>query len=180
MLVVNLFGVPGAGKSTGAAHIYSELKMRGVNAEYIDEHAKWKVYEGNLALLDSNNQDYLFAKQKWHLTRVQGHVEVAIMDSPLPLCVYYNHSELLGEDFNRVVMRCFNSFNNLNFLVMRVKDYLAEGRTQTEAESNAMLPSMISLLEDRQIPYRKIPGDRDGYDTIVDRIMTLVTAGQPV
>lgn len=177
MLVVNLFGVPGAGKSTGAAHIYSELKMAGVNAEYIDEHAKWKVYEGNRAILKGDNQDYLFAKQKWHLVRVMGHVEVAVMDSPLPLCVYYNNSELLGEDFNRVVMRCFDSFDNVNYLVMRVKDYLAEGRTQTEAESDAMLPSMYHLLESRDIPFQEIPGDREGYDGVVQHILTLKENG---
>ena len=27
MIIVNLFGVPGAGKSTGAAYIFSKLKM---------------------------------------------------------------------------------------------------------------------------------------------------------
>ena len=42
-LVVNLFGVPGAGKSTGAAYIFSQLKMAGVNAELITEFAKDKV-----------------------------------------------------------------------------------------------------------------------------------------
>ena len=44
-LVVNLFGVPGAGKSTGAAHIFSCIKMAGVNAELITEYAKDKVWE---------------------------------------------------------------------------------------------------------------------------------------
>ena len=29
-IVVNLFGAPGAGKSTGAAYIFSELKQKGV------------------------------------------------------------------------------------------------------------------------------------------------------
>lgn len=45
MLVVNLFGTPGAGKSTGAAYIFSELKMRGINAELVIEFAKDKVWE---------------------------------------------------------------------------------------------------------------------------------------
>lgn len=29
MLVVNLFGAPGSGKSTGAAYIFSQLKIAG-------------------------------------------------------------------------------------------------------------------------------------------------------
>ena len=40
MLVINLFGAPGAGKSTGAAYIFSLLKMYGINAELITEYAK--------------------------------------------------------------------------------------------------------------------------------------------
>lgn len=46
-LIVNLFGVPGAGKSTGAAYIFSCIKMAGVNAELITEYAKDKVWERN-------------------------------------------------------------------------------------------------------------------------------------
>lgn len=42
-IVVNLFGAPGAGKSTGAAHIFAELKMCGINTELVTEFAKDKV-----------------------------------------------------------------------------------------------------------------------------------------
>lgn len=45
MVVVNLFGEPGAGKSTGAAYIFSALKMHGINAELVTEYAKEKVWE---------------------------------------------------------------------------------------------------------------------------------------
>jgi len=38
-IVINLFGVPSAGKSTGAAYIFSQLKMAGVNAELVTEFA---------------------------------------------------------------------------------------------------------------------------------------------
>ena len=46
-LIVNLYGGPGSGKSTGAAYIFSMLKMVGVDAEYVTEFAKDKVWEGN-------------------------------------------------------------------------------------------------------------------------------------
>jgi len=49
MLVVNLFGAPGAGKSTGAAYIFSQLKMAGINAELVTEFAKDKVWEESKA-----------------------------------------------------------------------------------------------------------------------------------
>lgn len=50
-IVVNLFGAPGAGKSTGAAYIFALLKMAGVEAELVTEFAKDKVWEGNTAVL---------------------------------------------------------------------------------------------------------------------------------
>ena len=59
MLVINLFGVPGSGKSTGAAYIFSRLKMAGINAELITEFAKDKVWEGNDTIFEPDNQLYL-------------------------------------------------------------------------------------------------------------------------
>ena len=34
MLVVNLFGAPGSGKSTGAAYIFSQLKIAGATLSW--------------------------------------------------------------------------------------------------------------------------------------------------
>ena len=39
-MIINLFGGPGTGKSTGAAYIFAKLKMCGVNCELITEFAK--------------------------------------------------------------------------------------------------------------------------------------------
>lgn len=62
MLVVNLFGAPGAGKSTGAAYVFSQLKMRGINAELVTEFAKDKVWEENDEVF--KHQEYIFGKPK--------------------------------------------------------------------------------------------------------------------
>ena len=43
-MVVNLFGAPGAGKSTGAAYIFAILKMHGIDAELVTEFAKDKLW----------------------------------------------------------------------------------------------------------------------------------------
>lgn len=50
-IVINLFGAPGAGKSTLAADIFSKLKRRQVKCELITEFAKDCVYEGNVCAL---------------------------------------------------------------------------------------------------------------------------------
>ena len=50
-LVVNLAGAPGAGKSTGAAYIFTRLKQLGVNCELVGEFAKDKTWEHNMLAL---------------------------------------------------------------------------------------------------------------------------------
>ena len=167
MLVVNLFGVPGAGKSTGSAYIFSQLKMAGVNAELIAEFAKDKVWENNEEVFKPDNQVYLFGKQFYRMSRCRDKVDVIVTDSPLPLCIFYNKSNVLGEDFNKTVMNVYNSFNNINYLITRVKPYNPKGRLQTEEESDALSAPLKELLNNRNIEYTTMPGDTPSYDKIV-------------
>ena len=113
MLVVNLFGAPGSGKSTGAAYIFSQLKIAGVNAELVTEFAKDKVWENNEEVF--KNQAYIFGEQSFKMSRCRDKVDVIVTDSPLLLSALYNSDEILGEEFNNVVYRVFNSYENMNF-----------------------------------------------------------------
>lgn len=173
MLVVNLFGVPGAGKSTGAAYIFSQLKMKGINAELITEFAKDKVWENNTEVL--KNQVYLFGKQSYRMSRCRDKVDVIVTDSPLPLSIFYNSDQVLGEDFNRTVMNVFNSYNNLNYLLLRVKPYNHSGRLQNEQESDNLKQPMVDLLNSRNIKYTEHDGYVEGYDEIVSDVMNNLT-----
>lgn len=168
-LVVNLFGAPGAGKSTGAAAIFSKLKMIGINAELIGEFAKDKVWEENSEVF--KNQAYIFGKQSFRQSRCDGKVDVMITDSPLPLSILYNTDPCLTENFNLTVMDVFNSYNNLNFYINRVKKYNPKGRNQTEEESNSLVEPLKELLKEREIPFEEVNGDKQGYDYIVKRIL---------
>lgn len=170
-IVVNLFGVPSVGKSTGAAYIFSKLKMAGVNAELVTEFAKDKVWEENTEIFKPDNQCYLFGKQFYRMSRCRNKVDVIITDSPLPLSILYNNSKILGEEFNRTVMNCFNSFNNISYLILRDKPYESKGRIHTEEESNTLKEPLIKLLNNREINYLKIKGNLNNYDMIVDKII---------
>lgn len=168
-LIVNLFGVPGAGKSTGAAYIFSRLKMLGVNAELVTEFAKDKVWENNEEVF--NNQAYIFGKQSFKISRCANKVDVIITDSPLPLSIFYNHDPLLTENFNSSVMDVFNGYKNVNFLITRTKPYNPIGRQQTEKESDDMKKPIIDLLTQRGITYQEVPGEVTGYDVIVNKVL---------
>lgn len=45
MFVMNFFGVPGAGKSTGVAYVFSNLRMQGVSTELVTEFIKDMIWE---------------------------------------------------------------------------------------------------------------------------------------
>ena len=62
-IVLNLLGEPSAGKSTAAMDITARLKRKGINAEYVTEFAKDKVYENNQEVF--KHQQYLLGKQSF-------------------------------------------------------------------------------------------------------------------
>lgn len=167
-LIVNLFGVPGAGKSTGAAYIFSQLKMKGINCELVTEFAKDKVWENTEEVF--KNQAYIFGKQSFKISRCADKVDVVITDSPLPLSIFYNHDDRLTENFNNAVMDFFNSYDNLNYFLKRTKPYNASGRLQTEEESDRLAQPMMKLFKDRGINILQANGDIGGYEYIINDI----------
>lgn len=168
-LIVNLFGVPGAGKSTGAAQVFANLKKKGINAELVTEFAKDKVWEENQEVF--KNQAYIFGKQSFKISRCAGKVDVIITDSPLPLSIFYNNDPLLTENFNKTVMDVFNGYENLNYLLIRTKPYNPSGRFQSEEESDALKEPLTKLLRTCCIPYKEVTGDDDGYNMITNEVL---------
>ena len=168
-IIVNLFGAPGAGKSTGAAYIFSKIKMAGVNAELVTEFAKDKVWEESKEVF--NNQIYIFGKQSFKISRVMNKVDVIITDSPIILSSFYNSDEMIQEELDALVMKTFNSYNNMNYFIERVKPYQEKGRFQTEEESDQIADEVSTLLDEKEVDYEVIAGDTEGYDYIVEQIL---------
>lgn len=171
-VVINLVGAPGAGKSTGAAYIFALLKMQGIDAELVTEFVKDKLWEGNKAVFE--NQAYIFGKQSFRLSRCADKVDVIVTDSPLPLSIQYNPNSNLRDNFNKYVMDVFNSYENRNYYLMRVKEYNPNGRFQTEEESNEIGSEIKNLLDKYNIPYTCKNGDVQGYTEIANEIIQLL------
>lgn len=169
-LIINLFGSPGTGKSTGAAYIFSKLKMAGVNVELVTEFAKDKVWEDTHAPFE--NQLYMLAKQYFRITRCENKVDVIVTDSPILLSLIYNtDKERLGTDFDSLVLHLFNYYNNYNIMLKRVKKYNPIGRFHTEDESNQLAIQIENMLDDLNILYDSFAGNISGYDKIVDNVL---------
>lgn len=174
-IVVNLFGAPGSGKSTGAAFIFSYLKAHGVEVDLVTEFAKDLFYENRTDLLnDGDNQVYIFGEQLYRMNRCSDKVQVIVTDSPLPLAIVYNKSDILGEEFNKVVMNCFNSYENLSYFLVRSKEYSSSGRLHTEQESDELMERILDLMAERHIPYVYAMGDIDFYRAIAEEVMSVV------
>ena len=68
MIVIDLYGSPSSGKSTCAAYVFANLKMRGVKCELVTEVAKDLVWDENAKALW--NQAYVFGNQFYRLSRL--------------------------------------------------------------------------------------------------------------
>ena len=168
-LVVNLTGAPGAGKSTGAAIIFAELKKLGINAELVTEFAKDKTWEHNATALSC--QEYVFGKQSYRLARCRNDVDVIVTDSPLPLGLVYNDNPALDHHFTAVVLNVFNTYENINFFINRVKPYNPKGRNQTAEESDQLSLVIKNLYHNLNIGYIEINGDNEGYISAVKMVV---------
>lgn len=167
-IVINLFGEPSAGKSTSAMDITAKLKRKGINAEYVSEFAKDKVYENNSEVF--KHQEYLFGKQSFKMGRVKDKVQVMVVDSPLILCAVYNQDAILGLDFNKTVLNVFNSYNNRNYLLTRNHPYESEGRFQNEEEAQEVRNQIIKKLEEFDIDYTLIVSSEEACEHLADKI----------
>lgn len=176
MILVNLYGAPGAGKSTGAAYIFSQLKMRGINAELVTEFAKDKVWEESKEVF--NNQAYIFGKQYFRISRCTDKVDVIITDSPLLLSTIYNDNPILGEEFNNVVRNVANSYDSINYYITRVKEYNPKGRFQSEEESDAIADRVKDMLDYEGVEYIEKPGSKASYDEIYEEVLETVLVNE--
>lgn len=168
-IVVNLTGAPGAGKSTGAAKIFSELKQLGVNCELVGEFAKDKTWEHNVTALSC--QEYVFGKQSYRLARCRDEVDVIITDSPLPLAIIYTNKEEIKKPLTELVMAVYNTYDNINFFINRVKPYNPKGRNQTAEESDQLSVEIKHLYNRLDIPFTEISGDNEGYNIAIEAVL---------
>ena len=142
--------------------------MRGINAELVTEFAKDMVWEDNKEVF--KNQAYIFGTQSFRISRCQDKVDVIVTDCPLFLTAFYNQSPILGKQFNDVVFSVFNSYNNINYFIDRVKDYNPIGRLQTEKEALALKAPMLQMRKDYKVDFTTIDRSLKGYDLIVEQV----------
>lgn len=162
-IVVNLFAGPGAGKSTGAAFIFSSLKMLGIDSEYVSEFAKDKVWEKNGEVFKC--QFYITGKQIFKISRCFGKVDVIVTDSPINLGALYADNE----ELKKAILSENKKYNKneINIFINRVKKYNPNGRHQNEEEAKKIDENTKKFLTKNNIPFICVNGDKEGYEEVV-------------
>ena len=171
-IIINFFAGSGAGKSSLASGVFSELKWLGVNVEYVMEYVKHQLFEERTAIF--KDQDYIFGKQKYNIKRLVdcGKLDVVVTDSPIILSAFYNKP--VDEIFNQHVVNEFNKFNNINYFIDRVKPFNKVGRFQTAEEAKQDDILLKELLHKFDISYYIIKGEKASVEKIANNIKNIL------
>lgn len=165
-LVVNIYGGPGAGKSTTALNLVAELKKQGFHADYVSEVAKDLVYAKDFKKLDGSleNQQKIFSEQKARLDLLIGNVDVAVTDSPLLLNTVYLKENAPG--YVESVFDQYSQYNNYNIVVERdlSSEFEKEGRIHNLEESIEKDGEIRAMLDLNNVKYTRY--DRNNLTSI--------------
>lgn len=167
MKVINIWGGPGAGKSTTAAGVFHEMKKLRLEVELVTEYAKDMTWEGRTNVL--TDQLYILAKQNRRIHRLKDKVDWVVTDSPIPLGLMYMPANYYPT-FEPFVRDVWNSYDNISFLLSRDFAYQPIGRNQTLEQAEVIDSDIQVFLDSRNIPYHRVTNDPN-----VDRIQQILT-----
>lgn len=168
MKVINLWGSPGAGKSTTAAGLFYKMKVADYNVELINEFAKEVTWEGHNNLF--KDQLYILGQQNRKLERLRGKVDYVITDSPLLLTLAYTPKDYY-EGFRTLVENVWESYDNYNHLVLRTHAYKQVGRHHSEDESHVVDKTIQRLSEDYNLNMGVSYNTEKAVDTIFEKVI---------
>lgn len=145
-------------------------KWCGIDAEYVTEFAKDKVWENNKEAFKC--QFYISGKQAFRISRCFGKVDVIITDSPIRLGKVYadlNNKPKLGDAC--VEEADVYRENSIEILLRRVKPYNPNGRNQTEDEAIAIDKTLKQMLTEQNVSFVEYDGNEIGYNEIFNYIL---------
>jgi nicotinamide riboside kinase len=155
-IVINIIGGPGVGKSILTSDVFSALKREGISCEISAEYIKKKLREKALKAVES--QIYIFAKQQYQLFTLKDEVDVIVTDSPIFLSAVYDKTKC--PLLRALIMKEFNKYNTLNYLVVRDEDvaYEQEGRYQDLEGAKKVDTQVTKFLDEEKIDYKTMYG----------------------
>jgi hypothetical protein len=173
-LVINFVGAPGVGKSLFSALLYAELKLRGLQIEYIQEYVKNLIWQERFE--EINNQFEVSYQQYKMLKAVDGKLDYIVTDGSLLLGLYYNeifpHNVSNVEKTREMIKAKMGEFNSVYiFLEHGDFPFENEGRIHTYEESKHISVQLESLIEELELPCLKVKSNIENMSLIIDYIL---------
>ena len=174
MVVVNIYGVPGSGKSTAAAYLFYKFKEAGVNAELITEFTKDLIWEDNYKAI--SNQFYVAGNQLYRLTRIKDKVDVVVTDSPMLLQpVYYKYNGgTMPDVFELLIHEIDKEFQNINYVLPIPTEIESAGRIHDINDAINIYKLIADTFERYDVPYKEINRKTEEYDKIFENVKGLI------
>ncbi len=177
LIVINLFGSPGIGKSSLKGGLFWHMKSRHESVEEIQEYAKYLVITDRTWQL-REEQLYLFAKQHHSMFILRGKYKYCITDSPLLLTSFYAAKDATPPAFYDCVNQYNATFKNINFFVCRDLTNPNEvfedgGRIHNREDSIEGERAQRQFLSDLNVPYVDIQLNSDAPAKIYEYIKLL-------
>lgn len=162
MKVINLYGEPSAGKTATMFALAGKMKKMGLSVDIASETYKELVYENtpnngfdNLSKISENTQNqvikfggqlYILAEQNRRLARLNGTVDFAITDCPLPLISFYTPKDYIN-GFEDLALALYKTYDNHNFYIRRNHDFEDKARIHNESQSMEIAEKLPIYLE---------------------------------
>ena len=176
--VICLYGGPGTGKSTTAAHIFALLKQAGVNAELVSEYVKEWAWEGRHVL--PGDQYYFLAKQSRRERIRFRDVDVMVTDSPVWLSAVYEemhepqpHVAQILIDKHVGIARSAG-FQHQHVFLRRMKEYNPKGRWQNEDEAKQIDDKILEYMKKQNLSYIICDADAEAAVKIIKNLQLLI------
>ena len=119
-------------------------------------------------------QPYIFGEQCWKIDRCVDKVSVIVTDSPLFLSAVYNPDLNIEPEFSRMVLKKYNTYNNICFLLKRQWDYQNFGRKESEKEAITLDKRIEEILQNNSLQFEEVSSDASGYDYIIKQVLEAI------
>jgi nicotinamide riboside kinase len=154
--VINLIGGSGLGKSTTAAGLFAEMKLRGYHVELVTEYVKKWAWQGKK--IDPLDQPLIFGKQAQAESMLYGKADWVVTDSPLLLSAlyeeFYNGKSIIKPSvLNFLEAAAEKGVKHHNFFLTRNKPFDTRGRYETEETAKKVDEFMKSKLKELDVTF---------------------------
>lgn len=169
MKIINLYGAPGAGKSTTMLGLTYIMKMMGLSVEHTPEFFKELILENS----DSEKfggQLYILGEQNRRLARLKGQNDFAVTDCPLPLIGYYTPEDYI-DGFDTIVKNLYHKYDNVNYFILRNHEFESEKRIHDETQSDEIASKLPEYFEKNGVVYKVMRSGPDLVERIIEDLI---------